>query len=149
LALRIQVAALAAMGRPAHGVLIRRKDKKARVEELPAPSQDEALKWLRYLARLRWRGLSRPLPFAPETSCAYAHGGPDDGEALAAADKKWTRGFNSPVPGEGEKSEHTWLWDGDLDVLRGVPAWSEWTDHAVERSLFAQLARFAFGEPLR
>jgi exodeoxyribonuclease V gamma subunit len=93
-------------GYPRHSLLIGRGTSGAERYEL-TPVPDEAKDLLADLVTLYRVGLSRPLPFFPAASYAYAAAwmkdtaGGNTPSAMAAALKKWRSGFQGP-PGEGD-----------------------------------------------
>lgn len=62
----------------------------------PVPDPQEHLRWL---LDHYWQGLSRPLPFFPETSLAWIKAVRDDKDPLQAARQSWEDGFQRT--GEG------------------------------------------------
>ena len=143
LALRIRVAALCAAGIPTAGALVHAGRARGGIHHEGAWGQSDAATWLRTLAYLRQVGLSRPLPFAPRTSEAYGSRLPDVEGALAAAQEKWTGGYDRP--GESNGPEYRMLWDSDWRTLTSIPPLvGRWLP--THDSLFAQLAGLVFGD---
>ncbi len=143
LALRIRLAALAASGIPVRGRLIRKGDRKPEIKcEQPA-EPGAAMQWLRGLAYLRRLGLTRPLPFAPQSSAAFAAELPDSPKGLRAAAKEWRDGYNSR--GEGSQPENRMVWGSDFDTLIAVPPMTV-GGLLPAASFFEQVATFVFGE---
>ena len=144
LPLRIEVAALSAMGRRCEGVLVRRDKKSARKERELGLSEPDARARLEMLLALRASGLAAPLPFAPGTSQTYADAIAECGQA--GAEQKARRAWTGTTfrPGEGSDREHLEVWDGDFDALLQAPVWAGWPHSDTEPHLFGQLARLVF-----
>ena len=71
--------------------------------------------YLQELLSAYWQGLSRPLPFYPKTSLAYALAEPE--KAMQQARLCWSGGYQ--IPGEGDEPEYRYLSMNQTGPLNG------------------------------